>query len=116
MDVHMLFRAMCVPKLHVRFVPSPLPTPFDKHWAAPTKEMNKGRELYDVALSAGGASVAAHRVIIAAAPHTCVGSSSALGGKAQEVELQDVGGRALEKIVDFAHTGETELTELTQES
>ena len=43
---------------------------FDPRWAGPVKEMHKDRELHDVVLSAGDVSVAAHRVILAAAsPH-----------------------------------------------
>ena len=43
---------------------------FDPRWAGPVKEMYKDRELHDVVLSAGDVSVAAHRVILAAAsPH-----------------------------------------------
>ena len=62
-------------------------------------------------LSAGGARVMAHRVILAAvSPHLrALFGGGVLESKAWEVELQDVDGRALEKIVDFAYTGKLEL-------
>ena len=85
---------------------------FDHRWAGPVKEMYKDRELHDVVLSAGGARVAAHRVILAAAsPHlrTLFGCEMA---DSREVALQ-VDSRALEKIVDFAYTGEIELARST---
>ena len=70
---------------------------FDSRWASPVKEMYKDRELHDVVLLAGDVSVAAHRVILAAAaPHLrglfrCEWADS----RTQDVELQHVDGRAL---------------------
>ena len=84
---------------------------FDSRWASPVKEMYKDRELHDVVLSAGDVSVAAHRVILAAAsPHLrALFRGKTADSKAREVELQAIDGRALQKIVDFAYTGEIEL-------
>ena len=84
---------------------------FDSRWAGPVKEMYKDRELHDVVLSAGDISVAAHRVILAAAsPHLRgLFRSEWNESRTQNVELQQVDGRALQKIVDFAYTGKIEL-------
>ena len=83
---------------------------FDPRWAGPVKEMYKDRELHDVVLSAGDVSVAAHRVILAAAsPHLRGLFRSDWADSRKDVELQEVDGRALQKIVDFAYTGKIEL-------
>ena len=84
---------------------------FDDRWAGPVKEMYKDRELHDVVLSAGDVSVAAHRVILAAAsPHLRgLFRGEMADSRARDVELQEVDGRALQQIVDFAYTGKIEL-------
>ena len=77
---------------------------FDSRWAGPVKEMYKDRELHDVVLSAGDVSVAAHRIILAAAsPHLRgLFKAEMKDSRAREVELQEVDGRGLQQIVDFA--------------
>ena len=77
---------------------------FDNRWAGPVKEMYKDRELHDVVLSAGDVSVASHRIILAAAsPHLReLFRAEMKDSRAREVELQEVDGRGLQQIVDFA--------------
>ncbi|XP_061832638.1 kelch-like protein 3 [Nerophis lumbriciformis] len=69
--------------------------------------------LCDVQLVAGSVTVAAHRVVLAASsPYFCAMFTGDMSeSKAQRVEIGEVDGPTLSKLVDYIYTAEIEVTE-----
>ncbi|XP_061643794.1 kelch-like protein 3 isoform X5 [Phyllopteryx taeniolatus] len=69
--------------------------------------------LCDVQLVAGSVTVAAHRVVLAASsPYFCAMFTGDMSeSKAQQVEIGEVDGPTLTKLVDYIYTAQIEVTE-----
>ncbi|KAK1904444.1 Kelch-like protein 3 [Dissostichus eleginoides] len=71
-------------------------------------ELRSKKMLCDVQLVAGSVEVPAHRVVLAScSPYFCDMSES----KAHQVEIREVDGQTLRKLVDYIYTAEIEVTE-----
>uniref|UniRef100_A0A3B4AU40 BTB domain-containing protein n=1 Tax=Periophthalmus magnuspinnatus TaxID=409849 RepID=A0A3B4AU40_9GOBI len=71
------------------------------------------KQLCDVQLMAGGTEVPAHRVVLAScSPYFCAMFTGDMSeSKAHQVEIREVDGLTLQKLIDYIYTAEIEITE-----
>ncbi|XP_017162526.1 kelch-like protein 3 [Poecilia reticulata] len=76
-------------------------------------DLRSKQMLCDVQLVAGSVEVPAHRVVLAAcSPYFCAMFTGDMSeSKAQQVEIREVDGQTLRKLVDYIYTAEIEVTE-----
>ncbi|KAM4733161.1 kelch-like protein 3 isoform 3-T3 [Anableps anableps] len=76
-------------------------------------DLRSKKMLCDVQLVAGSVEVPAHRVVLAAcSPYFCAMFTGDMSeSKAQQVEIREVDGQTLRKLVDYIYTAEIEVTE-----
>ncbi|KAL3060978.1 hypothetical protein OYC64_009234 [Pagothenia borchgrevinki] len=76
-------------------------------------ELRSKKMLCDVQLVAGSVEVPAHRVVLAScSPYFCAMFTGDMSeSKAHQVEIREVDGQTLRKLVDYIYTAEIEVTE-----
>ncbi|XP_075337948.1 kelch-like protein 3 isoform X2 [Odontesthes bonariensis] len=76
-------------------------------------DLRSKKMLCDVQLVAGSVEVPAHRVVLAScSPYFCAMFTGDMSeSKAQQVEIREVDGQTLRKLVDYIYTAEIEVTE-----
>ncbi|KAF7228584.1 kelch-like protein 3 isoform X2 [Nothobranchius furzeri] len=76
-------------------------------------DLRSKKLLCDVQLVADSVEVPAHRVVLAScSPYFCAMFTGDMSeSKAHQVEIRDVGGQTLRKLVDYIYTAEIEVTE-----
>jgi len=86
------------------------------HMGKAFKVMNELRSkqlLCDVMIVAEDVEIEAHRVVLAAcSPYFCAMFTGDMSeSKAKKIEIKDVDGRTLNKLIDYIYTAEIEVTE-----
>ncbi|XP_069052302.1 kelch-like protein 3 isoform X1 [Lepisosteus oculatus] len=76
-------------------------------------ELRSKKMLCDVLLAAEGIEIPAHRLVLSAcSPYFCAMFTGDMSeSKAQRVEIKDVDGQTLRKLVDYIYTAEIKVTE-----
>ncbi|XP_076005314.1 kelch-like protein 3 isoform X3 [Genypterus blacodes] len=76
-------------------------------------DLRSKKLLCDVQLVAGSVEIPAHRVVLAScSPYFCAMFTGDMSeSKAQQVEIREVDGQTLRKLVDYIYTAEIEVTE-----
>uniref|UniRef100_A0A8C7VNN4 Kelch-like protein 3 n=1 Tax=Oncorhynchus mykiss TaxID=8022 RepID=A0A8C7VNN4_ONCMY len=76
-------------------------------------DLRSKKMLCDVLLVAGNIEVPAHKLVLAScSPYFCAMFTGDMSeSKAQQVEIRDVDGQTLRKLVDYIYTAEIEVTE-----
>lgn len=76
-------------------------------------ELRSKRLLCDVMIVAEDVEVEAHRVVLAAcSPYFCAMFTGDMSeSKAKKIEIKDVDGQTLSKLIDYIYTAEIEVTE-----
>ncbi|XP_056130977.1 kelch-like protein 3 isoform X2 [Lampris incognitus] len=76
-------------------------------------DLRSKKMLCDVQLVAGSIAVPAHRVVLAScSPYFCAMFTGDMSeSKAQEVEIREVDGQTLKRLVDYIYTAEIDVTE-----